>query len=173
MTTALLAVFLLIAAMLVVLAVVARSDNQGVTRINGHPVLTVLSQSMRPTFQAGDLVVDSAVTPSQAQLLGAGNIITFRTGDGTELVTHRIIRVNHSAAGTTYTTQGDANNISDSQPVTPDRVVGKFSKRIPYVGYALRTARSRMGLFLLVYLPVLAFIATETKKRWQHPQSDS
>jgi len=172
-SSALLAVFLLVAVLLVVVAVVARSDSQGVTRISGHPVLTVLSQSMRPTFQAGDLVVDKAVTPAQSQHLAVGNIITFRTGDGSELVTHRIIRVNHAVGGTTYTTQGDANNISDSQAVTPDRVVGKFSKRIPYAGYALRTARSRAGLFLLVFLPVLAFVGTEIKRRWSTPTKGS
>jgi signal peptidase len=164
---ALLIVFLAIAALLVMLAVIARQDSKGVTRVAGHPVLTVLSGSMTPTFRAGDLVIDSSVSESQANRLVVGDVITYRLGPSSELVTHRIIKVHQTTDGVTYTTQGDANNIADSQPVTPAQVVGTYSKRIPFGGYALRAAHSRSGLFLLVFLPVLALIGGEFARRWR------
>jgi len=161
-----LAAFLAVAALLVVVAVLARTDARGVTRVQGHPVLTVLSGSMRPTFRPGDLVIDNAVTSANANRLAVGNVITYRLPSG-GLVTHRIIHVLTGPSGdVTYQTQGDANNIADSTPVAPSQVVGTYSKRIPYAGYALRAAKSRLGLFLLVFVPLLAFVTTEIAKRW-------
>jgi signal peptidase I len=163
----LIAVFLVVAALLVVVAVLARSDARGVTRVQGHPVLTVLSGSMTPTFRPGDLVIDAPVTASTASRLAVGDVITFRLSHSGALVTHRIIRVLTTPNGSvTYQTQGDANNIADSDPIAPSQVVGTYSKRIPYAGYALRAAKSRGGLFLLVLVPLVAFVATEIAKRW-------
>jgi signal peptidase len=164
----LLAVFLTVAALLVVVAVLARTDARGVTRVQGHPVLTVLSGSMTPTFSPGDLVIDNAVTASNAGRLAVGNVITFRLPSG-GLVTHRIVRIITTPTGVTYQTRGDANNIADSDPVAPSQVIGTYSKRIPYAGYALRAAKSRLGLFLLVFVPLIAFVATEIAKRWGKP----
>ena len=162
----LVALFLAVAALLVVVAVLARTDARGVTRVQGHPVLTVLSGSMRPTFRPGDLVIDNAVNTSNANRLAVGNVITYRLPSG-GLVTHRIIQVLTGPAGSvTYKTQGDANNIADSDPVAPSQIVGTYSKRIPFAGYAMRAAKSRLGLFVLVIVPLLAFVTTEIAKRW-------
>lgn len=165
---------LVFAALLVLLAVFARSDGRGITRVSGHPVLTVLSQSMTPTFRAGDLVIDEPVTPSQAERLVAGDVITFRLGDGNDLVTHRIVQVHSSASGdVTYTTKGDANNIVDSHPVEPSQIVGTYSRRIPLAGYALKAAHSRSGLFLFIFLPILALVGGEIAKRWRTSDDDA
>src|SRR4051794_6094385 len=129
----LIAVFLVIAALLVVVAVLARTDARGVTRVQGHPVLTVLSGSMTPTFRPGDLVIDNPVTPATASRLAAGNVVTYRLPSG-GLVTHRIVRVLTTPSGVSYQTKGDANNIADSSPVAPSQIVGTYSKRIAFAG---------------------------------------
>lgn len=155
------------AAGLVVLAALARTDAAGVSRIAGHPVLTVLSNSMTPTFRAGDLLVDRPAS-GPAERLHVGDAITFRTGSAGHLITHRIIAVEKSATGAiSFRTQGDANNAPDAEPVAPEQVVGVYSTHIPYAGYALRAAHSRTGLFLLIVLPLLALLLPAFRKWWQ------
>jgi signal peptidase len=163
----LLAIGLLIAGALVVLAALARADQDGISRIAGHPVLTVLSDSMTPTFKAGDLIVDRPAS-GPATSLHVGDAITFRTGTAGHLITHRIVAVDKSANGdVAYRTQGDANNAPDSEPVLPDQVVGVYSGHVPYAGYALRAAHSRTGLFVLIVVPVLALLLPVFRKWWQ------
>lgn len=169
--TAVVIVTVVLAVGLVAFATGARKDAHGVTRFGGRPVLTVLSGSMTPTFRPGDLVIDHAVSPDRAQHLTVGTIITYRPQRGA-LVTHRIIDVRTAGSGVTYRTQGDANNVADAAPVTPAQVVGTYSSHLRYAGYALRAAKSKGGLFLLVFVPILALITKEIGKRWDSGDAD-
>jgi signal peptidase I len=155
------------AAALIALAVLARTDGAGVSRVAGHPVLTVLSDSMTPTFRAGDLLVDRPPSGSATQL-SVGDVITFRTGNGNQLITHRIVAVEPATATeVAFQTQGDANNAPDATLVSPDQVVGVYSKHIPYAGYALQAAHSRLGLFLLIAFPALLLLGPLFKTWWR------
>lgn len=154
LATVAITVFASVGVLLLAVALFARTDDTGVTHVAGHPVMTVLSDSMTPTFRAGDLIVEDPVTSKAAQL-GVGDVITFRAGDSGELVTHRIVRVRGSAADGSirYRTQGDANNALDITPVTPEQVVGVYLWRIPYAGYVIDATRSQTGMSLLIFIP--------------------
>jgi signal peptidase len=144
-----------VAALLITLAVLARTDASGVSRIAGHPVLTVLSDSMTPTFRAGDLLVDRPAD-GPATGLAVGDAITFKNGSDRQLITHRIVAVDRGPTGISFRTQGDANNAPDVRPVAPEQVVGIYSTRIPYAGYAL-----------LIVVPVAALLLPMFRKWWQ------
>jgi signal peptidase len=156
------------AASLIALAVLARTDPSGVSRVAGHPVLTVLSNSMTPTFRAGDLLVDRAPEGPATQL-GVGDVITFEATRGSHaLITHRIVAVEpNPVTGVSFRTQGDANNAPDSEPVSPEQVVGVYTNRIPYAGYALHASHSRWGLFLLIAASALFLLAPVFKTWWR------
>jgi signal peptidase len=154
------------AAVLIALAALARTDSAGISRIAGHPVLTVLSDSMTPTFKAGDLLVDRPAS-GPATGLKVGDAITFKTGADGQLITHRIIGVEQGATGISFRTQGDANNAPDAQLVSPEQVVGIYSTRIPYAGYALQAAHSRQGLFFLIVVPAAVLLLPTFRKWWR------
>lgn len=154
------------AAVLIALAALARTDGAGISRIAGHPVLTVLSDSMTPTFKAGDLLVDRPAS-GPATSLKVGDAITFKTGTDGHLITHRIVGVEDGATGISFRTQGDANNAPDAQLVSPEQVVGIYSRHIPYAGYALQAAHSRQGLFLLIVVPAVALLLPTFRKWWR------
>lgn len=103
-----------------------------VPRASGSAPLAVLSGSMRPAIPPGALVV---VRPVDVDALGVGDVITYqpRSGDPT-LVTHRVVGVARSAAGTTFITRGDANAADDPEPVQPIQVRGKVWYVVPVVG---------------------------------------
>lgn len=167
LATAFVTVFATAGILLLAVALFARTDGSGVTRVAGHPVMTVLSDSMTPTFKAGDLIIEDPV--SNADQLEVGDAITFRAGGSGELVTHRIVRVKGSPTDGTvqYRTQGDANNALDLTPVEPEQVVGLYSWRIPFAGYALQAAQSQAGMFLLFFIPGALLLLPVLSRWWR------
>lgn len=124
----------------------------------GYKMLTVLSGSMSPVFEPGDIIV---VKSTGNKNIRAGDIITFEE-NGT-LVTHRVAEVVKSDGKEMLKTKGDANNIKDSGMVDPEHVVGTYKFRIPYGGYVARFARSATGFILLIIVPSVLLIAGEIK----------
>lgn len=105
-----------------------------VPKVAGATPYTVLTGSMQPTYPAGTLVV---VKPTPAGDIGVGEAITYqlRSGEPT-VVTHRVVAVRIDGAGErTFTTQGDANDTADADPVLPVQVRGKVWYSIPYLGH--------------------------------------
>jgi signal peptidase I len=89
------------AAVLVVLAAVVATL---VGRLQLEPVL---SGSMRPGIQPGDLAVTLSVPSSS---LAKGDVIVFHPPGGSIPVMHRIASLRHAAGKTLITTRGDANH---------------------------------------------------------------
>jgi len=130
-----------------------------VPRVTGSVPLTVLTGSMTPTFQPGDLVV---VRPTAVEKLHIGDVVTFQPQSGVAtLVTHRIIMINHDAQGNVETiqTQGDANNAPDNLLI-PDQIMGRVWYSVPMIGHLTNGRNtllviSALGLGLVAYAVVL------------------
>ena len=110
----------------------------------GYIPLTVLSGSMSPTIETGDMIV----TRSGVSNLQVGDIITYRVGNS--LVTHRIMEITTDNGNVAYITQGDANNTMDGNPITKDQIVGKYQFRIPFAGYVMANLRGWLGIVLAI-----------------------
>lgn len=105
-----------------------------VPKATGSRPLTVLTGSMTPTYQPGDVVI---VKPTDAKNLQIGDAITFQAeSDNPQLTTHRIQGVVLTSEGRAYVTQGDANGAADPMPIKPEQVRGTVWYSVPYVGYA-------------------------------------
>lgn len=75
----------------------------------------VTTWSMRPTIDAGDLIISRPVPASQVKV---GDIITIEDDNSTGLTTHRVVEVEPgpTAESRTVTLKGDANEDVDAQP---------------------------------------------------------
>ena len=93
---------------------------------------TVISGSMRPTLNVGDIVIIAKVPASSVEI---GDIIQFREAEGVTTV-HRVVDIEESGGETVFITQGDANGEPDANSVLPDNVVGKAILDIPKIGWA-------------------------------------
>jgi len=122
-------------------------------RMNDLHVQTVLSGSMRPTAQPGDLAVTEGVPTSS---LRVGDVIVFTPPDATVPVLHRIA----SREGDVVTTKGDANSVADPWRVTLAGATGyRLVFVVPFVGYlaqlrgvALIASGLIVGLLILLEL---------------------
>ena len=122
-------------------------------------VLVVLSGSMQPTFQAGDVIV-TMETPVHS--LQVNDIITYWSPDNMKsLVTHRIVTIIKDGQGLAFQTKGDANEGVDQYVVSSDLVVGRMVLTVPYVGYVASMSHSFLGFLLLVLAPGIVVIGAE------------
>lgn len=103
-------------------------------KVTGATPYTVLTGSMRPGMPPGSLVV---TRPVEAADLKVGDAITFQIRPGEpEVVTHRITAVARTLGGETlFTTQGDANPVSDENPVKAGQIRGVVWYSLPLLGY--------------------------------------
>ena len=101
-------------------------------RALGMATFVVTGGSMEPTIHKGSLVIDQPVT---ADALRLGDIITFDHFDQT--TTHRIVGLEGSPAGTMFSTKGDANQVTDPEPLNFPGRVGLVKVAIPGLGYAV------------------------------------
>src|SRR4029077_5536594 len=101
-------------------------------RALGMATFVVTGGSMEPTIHKGSLVIDEPVTADKLRL---GDIITFDHYDQT--TTHRIVGVEGSATGTMFSTKGDANQVTDPEPITFPGRVGLVKLSVPGLGYAV------------------------------------
>lgn len=118
----------------------------------------VMSGSMEPAIPVGSIVVSKPQTT-----YAIGDVITFRSGTGTETITHRIASINPGADEVSYTTRGDANEQTDIRPVIKSMVVGSTIASIPYLGYAVDFAKHPYGFILLVIVPATIVVYEELK----------
>ena len=103
-----------------------------------HPV-TIVSGSMKPTINVGDLAIVREV-PTDA--IRVGDVIQFRQGDSTSV--HRVVDI-QKESNPVFITKGDANDKPDSQPVQADQVLGRVQFCIPKLGWVPLGVKQLIG----------------------------
>ena len=134
----------------------ATKDSSHVASLAGYTPLSVVSDSMAPTFDAGDLIIIRSCDPATLQ---EGDIITFHTIINNEfaLNTHRIAEIDDQGGARSYVTKGDNNEIADVHMITDGDIVGKFVTRLPKFGRVVEFLSSSTGFLLVIVLPLLIF----------------
>lgn len=134
-------------------------------RIFGYEPFIVLSGSMTPSYQVGDLVYVRETDPEKIE---PGMTITYVMDESSVIVTHRVVeadRVNRC-----FYTKGDANKDRDGRSVSYENVVGVVGFSIPYLGYVaeyLQSTPGRVNALALLVLAVIGFIATSIEPKWE------
>ena len=149
-------VIILVAA-LYAFTTMATRDNQNVSDIMGYTPLVVKSDSMAPTFRAGDLIF---IKKCDTSTLKEGDIICFHTINDNEyaLNTHRIQKIEASGDARSYTTLGDNNNgIADTHIISDGDIVGKYVGHLQNAGKVMDFLSSSIGFLIVIVLPMLLF----------------
>ncbi|MDD5833110.1 MAG: signal peptidase I [Clostridiales bacterium] len=134
----------------------ATKDVSNVSSIAGYTPLSVVTDSMKPTFNAGDLIIIKKTDPSK---LEEGDIITFHTIIENEysLNTHRIAEIIDNNSFRSYVTKGDNNQIEDQHIISDGDIVGKYVAKLPKVGRVMDFLNSSIGFLVVIVLPMLIF----------------
>jgi signal peptidase len=136
----------------------------GAASLLGYQSFKVLSGSMEPAIQTGDLVIDEQISPPASRV---GDVITFREPGSRRLITHRLVgmRIEHGWAQ--MRTRGDANNTPERWSIPADGQIGRVGYRIPKLGYLAARVDGRTMQLLLVVLPALLLGISELTRIWR------
>lgn len=126
----------------------------------GYRFFAVLSNSMSPLFESGDIVVVQRCDPSQ---LHKGDVISFYSPDPSRpgiVITHQIDQVVVTDGKISFITKGTS--ARDLYPVSSDQVLGIYRSRLAKAGRLATYLKSPTGYLLLVIVPFLLFLCGQT-----------
>ncbi len=98
-----------------------------------HEPIAILSNSMAPTFNRGDVVVFEKLKEEQLKEISIGTIIIYTIGD--QNIAHRIVDVKKENGIVLYKTKGDFNNMEDKEEVQINQIKGVYKLHIKYIGF--------------------------------------
>jgi signal peptidase len=121
------------------------ADKDRLPKIFGYAQVIVISGSMQPFIEAGDLIIIKEQEEYQES-----DVVTYRSGR--ILITHRIIDISESG----IVTKGDANNAAD-EPVASSAIEGKVILNIPGAGNFIIFLKSPKGILAISCLILLLY----------------
>ncbi|MBR4020576.1 MAG: signal peptidase I [Firmicutes bacterium] len=161
----------------ITLIVKSYTNQDEVPSIGGVFPLIVLTDSMQPEIDGGDLIICHTIDAGDVK---DGDIIAFfdPAGNGTSIVTHRVTDVIKDGDSVSFRTKGDANNAEDRMLVEEDDLVGVYQSRIPGAGNIAMFMQSTTGLIICVVLPIVLligydFIRRKSYEKKQHADTDA
>lgn len=132
-----------------------------IPNIGGVFPMIVLTDSMYPEIQGGDLIFCRQTAPETVKV---GDVICFfdPDGNGTSTVTHRVTLITETEEGElAFETKGDANSMTDRIPVPASKLVGVYQSRIPGFGKVAMFMQTTVGLIVCVVLPLILLVAID------------
>lgn len=157
---------ILIPVLLINVTLIAKSyiNKDEVPSIGGTFPLIVLTDSMYPHIESGDLIICHTIDASEVK---EKDVISFfdPASNGTSIVTHRVVEVINENGKISFRTRGDNNNTEDKQPVPAENLVGIYKSRIAGAGHIAMFMQSTAGLIICVVLPIVLLVAYDIIRR--------
>lgn len=125
----------------------------------GYKIFTVMSNSMQPVFQEGDLIIDKVIDKDRIEL---NDIVTFSNANIS--ITHRVVDIQEEEGITYFYTKGDRNNEDSIEKVTYEEIEGILKFRIRLIGY-LFMLNTKGIIFLVIVLIILIYLFTINRKK--------
>ena len=157
---------ILIPILLINITLIAKSfiNKDEVPSIGGTLPLIVLTDSMHPEIDSGDLIICNT---AEAEDIKVNDIISFfdPAGNGTSIVTHRVIEIVEEDGEIFFRTRGDNNNTEDKELVPAENLVGVYKMRIAGAGHIAMFMQSTAGLIICVVLPIILLVGYDVIRR--------
>ena len=158
---------ILVPILVINLTLIAKSflNKDQVPNVAGKLPLIVLTDSMYPEIESGDLIICKTEEPENIRV---GDVISFfdPAGNGTSIVTHRVMEVTEQDGLLAWRTKGDNNNTEDRLLVTEDKLVAIWhGTRLPGFGNVALFMQTTPGLLICCVCPVLLLVGYDLLRR--------
>lgn len=139
--------------MIIIISIFVSLNSSKPLTFFGFKPLTVLSNSMAPVFEAGDIIIIQEV---EGVDLKKGDIISFYNEEK-KLITHRITSIVEEDGERYFYTKGDNNNTMDEDVTTTSEIIGKELFHIPNLGFLSHYTKGSVGFLLFIVLPLAGY----------------
>ena len=145
--------------------IVKSFTSEEVPDVAGTLPLIVLTDSMYPVIESGDLIICHTAEPEDIKV---GDVIAFfdPASNNSAIVTHRVLEVIEEDGRISWKTKGDNNNTEDRLPVYEDKLVAVYEgTRIPGAGNVALFMQTTPGLIVCVVCPILLLVGYDMIRR--------
>lgn len=143
-----------------IFGIVQKASNNRVS-IGGIKIFAVITGSMIPVYNIGDIIIVKDVTPKEIQ---KGDDIVYQGKDGSyrgKTITHRVVTISKKEDGNyRIITKGVANSGQDPE-IDQNQVIGKVIGKVPIINYILRIITN---IYVWMFIPVVILIKNNIKK---------
>ena len=146
--------------LLVIFVILVQRIFNNQVSIGSYRMFTVVTGSMEPVYNVGDVVISKEVDPSTIKkgddVVYLGEKDDFKD----KIVTHRVIKIENKEGDYYFTTKGVANEYSDPV-ISSDQIYGKVVYRPVVLSFLSGVLNTRLGFYLLIFVPVAFLIFLE------------
>lgn len=146
--------------LLVIFVILVQRIFNNQVSIGSYRMFTVVTGSMEPVYNVGDVVISKEVDPSTIKkgddVVYLGEKDDFKD----KIVTHRVIKIEKKEGDYYFTTKGVANEYSDPV-ISSDQIYGKVVYRPVVLSFLSGVLNTRLGFYLLIFVPVAFLIFLE------------
>lgn len=135
------------------------SDNR--FSIGGIKIFTVITGSMIPVYEIGDIIIVKEVLPEE---INVGDDIVYKGEKGSynkKTITHRVISIQKKEDGNyMIITKGVANSAQDPE-INQTQVLGKVIGKVPIISFILKVITN---IYVWMFIPVVILIYKNIKR---------
>jgi signal peptidase len=143
--------YIILIAILMVI-IVQRVSNNNVS-IGGIRIFTIITGSMEPVYNVGDILVSKNVSPADLKI---GDNITYLGAKGDLeglVVTHQIVNASHDETGYHFVTKGVNNEIADPK-IDANQIYGKVIYKTVLLSFVCKIMNN-----IVAYFTIFAIVA--------------
>jgi len=152
----------LVTAFLVVLVCIIfiqRVTNNNFT-IGGIRVFTIVTGSMLPEYEIGDMIVSIETDPKKIEE-GDNVVYEGKVGDFSgKIVTHKVIKKNPTKDGYKFITKGTNNTIEDPE-IDESQIMGKVIYKTFILSFISKLLAKPAAFFFIVFIPFVILVFLE------------
>lgn len=156
--TIILIIFVVLMAVMAGMFTYVRAKN-GLVKVFGYSILYVMTGSMAPTINVGEVILIKEVSEDQIK---EQDIITYKSEEGLtagQYITHRVIQIIDHDGALQFVTEGDANNgIADIEYVNYAKIVGIYQGKVAFVQFLISILGNIYVFLIFIILPLFIIL---------------
>ena len=140
-----------------------------IQRIRGHvptlfnrSIFVVVTDSMSPQYNPGDVIVVKVVDPSE---INNGDVITYYGQEGEladKIITHKVVKDPYEEDGVWhFQTQGIKQGAVLDPEITEEEVIGVVRFKLVVVSFLYKVLTNIYGFMFIVAVPMLLFLVLQ------------
>ena len=153
-------VIALLVILFVIVVVLQRFSNNKLSFFNLR-MFTVVSGSMKPTYDIGDVLISKEISPSKVK---EGDVISYqgKAGDfAGKVITHQVVKIEKDSNGKYFFHAKGIANLIEDPLVSEDQLYGKVVYKSIILSMIYKVVGTNAGFCLFIILPIVFIVGTE------------
>ena len=153
-------IMIVIIEIMLILVLILTKISGGVPSFFGHSVYVIVSPSMTPELEVGDMIISKKYDGGELEV---GDIVEYVGKSGEmkdKIITHKIVSIDGEGDNRTIITKGTANTEADP-PIAPSDILSVMTYKTVVIDKVYGVISTRAGFICLVILPMAAMIVSE------------